>query len=240
MVASFEAVYLRPYGRALQRETRRTAAQLPKTMRAAAQHWPEVRAMARCKCGIQILNQNRHHQPMSHGPCANQSGASLLEVLMSTLVLALGLLGVAGLFSMSVRSHNASFARQQSVALAHDIIEKMRANRAAALAGDYDLPASANPSGDHRLVRPASDCSATECDGPQVAAYDKWYWLEKEVARLPGGTGTITVRPTGSEFQVSVTIRWNDALLRAVPDTAYGALTTPQTAPAQIVLSSLL
>jgi type IV pilus assembly protein PilV len=69
-----------------------------------------------------------------HAPARRfASGMTLVEVLVSLIVISVGLLGVAALQITSLRSSQASFLRTQATALADDIIDRMRANRTVAL-----------------------------------------------------------------------------------------------------------
>lgn len=59
-----------------------------------------------------------------------QRGFYLLEVLVSLLVLAIGLLGIAALQAQGLRNNHDAYTRSQATMLAYDIIDRMRANRA--------------------------------------------------------------------------------------------------------------
>jgi type IV pilus assembly protein PilV len=69
---------------------------------------------------------------------SRSTGFTLLEVLVAVLVLAIGLLGMAGLQMTGMKSNNSAYLRSQASLLAYDITERMRANRNAALSGSYD------------------------------------------------------------------------------------------------------
>ena len=80
-----------------------------------------------------------------------QAGASLLEVLISVLILAIGLLGIAALQSVSLRNTLSSEARTAAVIQSYAMLDMMRANRNSAIEGDYDqgwLCEAPDPSGD--------------------------------------------------------------------------------------------
>ena len=72
-----------------------------------------------------------------------QKGFTLLEVLVAVLVLAIGLLGLAGLQATSLRVNQSASMRSQATNLAYDMADRIRANRGAALAGSYDSQALA-------------------------------------------------------------------------------------------------
>lgn len=78
----------------------------------------------------------RHIQP--HSP-RTAKGASLLEVLIAVLVLAVGLLGVAALQAGALRNNQSSYERSEAVIQTYAMFDILRANRAAALGGTYNL-----------------------------------------------------------------------------------------------------
>lgn len=82
-----------------------------------------------------------------------QRGTSLLEVLITIVILAFGLLGLAGLQSKIQLAEIESFQRAQAILLLSDMIERISANRADA--ASYPV-ASAVGTGD---TQPA-DCTA--------------------------------------------------------------------------------
>lgn len=67
-----------------------------------------------------------------------EAGASLLEVLISVLILSIGILGIAALQSVSLRNTVSAEARSAAVIQSYAMLDMMRANREAALDGDYD------------------------------------------------------------------------------------------------------
>jgi len=80
--------------------------------------------------------------PANTGPAGlgRERGFSLLEVLIAVLVLSIGLLGLAGLYAVGLRSVDSANLRTQATILAEDMLERMRANREAAFAGEYNIP----------------------------------------------------------------------------------------------------
>jgi len=58
-----------------------------------------------------------------------QQGTTLLEVLISIVVLSIGLLGYAGLQTLSMKNNTSAFQRSQATILTYDIVDRMRANR---------------------------------------------------------------------------------------------------------------
>jgi type IV pilus assembly protein PilV len=68
---------------------------------------------------------------------ARQKGFSLLEVLIAIVVMSLGMLGLASLQMMSLKHNRTAHVRSQATTAAYDILDRMRANRTAADAGNY-------------------------------------------------------------------------------------------------------
>lgn len=117
-------------------------------------------------------------------------GFTLIEVLISVLVLAVGLLGLAGLQATGLRSNHSAYLRTQASLLAYDIADSMRANRVSALAGEYNIA-----------------LGGTAPTGSAVVATDLTRWLDEIATELPGGQGAV-VAGAGTNF--TITVRWND------------------------------
>lgn len=134
-----------------------------------------------------------------------QHGFSLLEVMIALLVLAVGLLGLAALQNMGLRLNHQSYERTQATILIGDMIDRMRANPAAVVAGTYNLAMTGTP------PTAAQNCEASICTTPSaVAAYDMNRWITAiagtatERAALAGGQGSIAAGAGASLFVVSV------------------------------------
>ncbi|GAB4292562.1 MAG: type IVa pilus pseudopilin TppB [Thiohalomonadaceae bacterium] len=154
-----------------------------------------------------------------------QNGFSLVEVLVTMLILAIGLLGLAGLQLTSLRNNTTAYERSQATLLAYSIIDRMRANRDAAGTGAYTVALDAGPSGTNCVGVGAA------CNPAAMAAYDVSQWkceLGKWTANaacagilgiLPEGDGAIDVNGD----VVTVTIQWEE---KREADSAAGKLTT--------------
>ena len=66
---------------------------------------------------------------MPHG---RQAGTSMIEVLISIVIVVLGLLGLAGLQSRAQLAEAESFQRAQAVILLQDMVERIQSNKKAA------------------------------------------------------------------------------------------------------------
>ncbi len=109
------------------------------------------------------------------------AGFSLIEVLVTFLVLSIGLLGLAGLQSTSIKQGLDSGQRSQAAWLIQELVERMRANKDG-LASGYT-----NATGNNNLCDdgPAKICSdhlddgtktnaATNCTANEMAEFDVW------------------------------------------------------------------
>ena len=122
-----------------------------------------------------------------------QSGASQVEVLVAVVVLAIGLLGIAGMQLASLRSNHSAWMRSEATLRAQDIMERMRANQPAALAGGYDIAVGASaPSG------------AT----PRDLDLQEW---KQNLTVLPGGDGAVARTVGGGRTLFTVTVQWDDS-----------------------------
>jgi len=72
--------------------------------------------------------------------CLNKVGGdtTLIEVLVSLLVLSGAMLGIAAMQSVSLRSNQSAYYRTQATTFTVDIAERMRANLAAVLTNGYN------------------------------------------------------------------------------------------------------
>ncbi len=143
-------------------------------------------------------------------------GFSLIEVLVSMLILSLGLLGVAGLQTTSLRSNQTAYFRSQATAAASDIIDRMRANPQGVAAGKYDAIDTASLPSD-------PNCIASGCNAENLADHDIIDWATNTLSSLPSGAGTVAVDDMGTATDASddvfvVTVSWSDATDQANQD----------------------
>lgn len=86
-------------------------------------------------------------------PRARNRGVGLIEVLIAVLVLAIGLLGIAGLQARAIKNSQSAYERSQAVMLSYFMLDAMRANVEAARAGLYNLGETCNvPDGTASLI----------------------------------------------------------------------------------------
>ena len=120
-------------------------------------------------------------------------GASLLEVLVTIVIMAVGLLGLAKLQVSNLRNNQNVLYRTEATFLANDILDSMRVLSSVA---PHDKAA-------HYLVATGSSTAA----GPSaVALADVSAWKARLAQALPDGDGSISVNGR----IVTIRIEWND------------------------------
>lgn len=68
---------------------------------------------------------------------AVQAGFSLIEILVTILILAIGLLGLAGLQTKMLGAEFEAYQRSHALVLVQDMVNRINANRTAARASEY-------------------------------------------------------------------------------------------------------
>jgi type IV pilus assembly protein PilV len=75
----------------------------------------------------------------------NQSGFTLLEVLVALLIFSLGLIGLAGLLTVSVKTNQSAYLRTQATFIAQSMADRMHANSLGLWKTSYNLNSIASP-----------------------------------------------------------------------------------------------
>ncbi|WP_444892735.1 type IV pilus modification protein PilV [Microbulbifer sp. TRSA001] len=137
-----------------------------------------------------------------------QKGATLIEVLVSVLILAVGLLGLAATQVMSLKNGNGSHHRYMAALAAQEIIERMRANPTGASDGEYDgsVGGSSSDGGSGGSDSSSTPSCSSACSVSELAELDLYEWELILSSNLPSATGTIE-RNSG---EVTVTISWSE------------------------------
>lgn len=125
-----------------------------------------------------------------------QTGATLIEVSITVLILATSLLAMSTLQTRSLQFNQSAFMRSQANIHAYDIMDRMRINR--------------GTDGDNRLSAYTADYDA-EPSGNAVALADVTEWREGLEKDLPDGQGKIAcVQATRI---CTISIKWKDSSL---------------------------
>lgn len=129
----------------------------------------------------------------------SQRGITMVEVLVAMLIFAIGLLGVAGMQSLALKSTDNSNTRSLVNIHAYEIVERMRANMAAVQDGQYDSITA---------VSGATNCLPS-CSQAELAAWDSDEWLQNLQADIPSATGSVSY----ANGIATVTINWTERTL---------------------------
>jgi type IV pilus assembly protein PilV len=159
-------------------------------------------------------------------------------VLITMLVVAVGLLGAAGLQLASTRFQQTSSVRTQALTQADFIIEKMRVNNAtlrftnlaaaaAAPEGAYLAPdsyADADPEDDALPDDPECGLNAQPvCTAAEAAQRDLREWRQSLARELPGGRGALFAVANGGVTEPNarrVVVMWREKAEAATDNVA--------------------
>ncbi len=150
-----------------------------------------------------------------------QTGFTLIEVLVSLVILTMGILGIMGMQTISLASGIKSVSRGQAANLSYEIIDRMRANRTET----YSLALNAD-------ISDFEDCFTGPCTTSKLATFDISEWKcaflkykssatcttflthaasTYKASQLPlDGDASVTCTNSGSETTCTVTITWNE------------------------------
>lgn len=137
-------------------------------------------------------------------------GFTMIEVLVTLVILSVGLLGLAGLQLRAVRNTHNSYLRSQATFLAYDMADRIRANRNAALAGKYNGIDTATKSYADKGCSTTSSATGSACSATDMAAQDAYEWkqtLQNNKTGLPDGAGTVTNNGDGT---FTVAVSWTE------------------------------
>ncbi|WP_084282486.1 type IV pilus modification protein PilV [Deefgea rivuli] len=147
-----------------------------------------------------------------------QLGISLIEVMVSVMILGLGLLGLAALQARSVIMNQSSYYRSVAADVSADLSDRIRANRTPFLAStDADLPTPLPPNFS-KCIQDTSDHDIVNCSTQDtgVQAYlvstEMDNWNQYLRSQLPGATYVLTAVAGQSAgfFRYNLTINWVD------------------------------
>ena len=139
--------------------------------------------------------------PGGHRP--NQSGFSLIDVLVSLVVLSTGLLSMANLQVSALRGNHGAYLASVAAQQAQDMAERMKANPAGVAADEYDAI-------DSDIPTVQVNCQNANCAPDQLAVFDRNRWNAANQALLPAGGGQVS-DIGGGVFLIAV--RWHDRQL---------------------------
>lgn len=147
-----------------------------------------------------------------YGNNSQQSGFSLLEVLIAVLILSIGLMGLASMQVANLKTVYNSSQKQQATLLLNDLAARIRNNFIGAKAGAYVASlTSCN-------TNPTNTCRTASCTPSELAA------LDLHQIMCGDGTGNIGIKNSltngkltiacngGCESAVNLSIQWDERI----------------------------
>jgi type IV pilus assembly protein PilV len=125
-----------------------------------------------------------------------QAGATMIELLVSFVIFAFGMLGVAGLQTKALSFNQASLMRSQATALTDDLLDRLRADRAGAMNSRWNTA----------LTTPSASVTVP---GTGVVTTDLADWKRQVETLLPDGQASVNV--TSGSGVVVVIVSWDDS-----------------------------
>jgi len=151
-----------------------------------------------------------------------QHGATLIEILVSILVISFGILAMAAVQSNSVKFQKTSEYRATATMLAADIADRMRANKQGAIASSNNAtsgysaqnvatytPIAANTVGTAANCGTLSSGVLSPCTAGQIATNDLVEWRQRLRLSLPGA-GAHIAPYDASRQAIDLWIAWLD------------------------------
>ena len=126
-------------------------------------------------------------------------GFSLVEVLITLIIMSVGMLGIAGLYVQSMQAGRTSIFRHHAVMIASDVADRIRANPRAGV--DYQ-----GAGGNNNCVLGNVDCTPA-----QMAANDIDLWTTQVSTILPGGVVTVTFDDNVNQPTYLIVVTWVEA-----------------------------
>lgn len=160
---------------------------------------------------------------------SSQSGFTLLEVLISLVIIMIGLFGLISVQTAGISSTKASVDRSLASIHVSGLLARMSVNESywQTIPDNFEIRIDANgnvvdlgtsEAGDD-LGSAVADCSKTQCDAVETASYDLRTWATDDTAGAAGGgfadrlpAAAAEIRRIGNDVPVllEVSIQWSE------------------------------
>jgi type IV pilus assembly protein PilV len=148
----------------------------------------------------------------------SQYGFSLIEVLVTMAIVAIGLMGLIALMMKGLQANSGSSLRTIATAQAYDMADRMRANLVGVSAGTYNSVIPPGSSSTCPVVGPVGpptsslgscvDCTTAACTVADISARDACMWHQANAGFLPSGSGAICKNAANNWYTISIS--WDD------------------------------
>jgi len=144
-----------------------------------------------------------------HTPRRKSAGFSLVEAMVSLIVISVGMIGIAALYGQGLSAGRTALSRTIAVNLAATMAENIRVNRLA-------QAAYAGAGADNNCDPSAG--GGVDCTPAQMAAHDLFLWTADVAAELPNGVGTVMFA-AGTPPSYTITVNWDEVGIGQVTET---------------------
>jgi type IV pilus assembly protein PilV len=144
-----------------------------------------------------------------HASARKSAGFSLVEAMVSLIVISVGMIGIAALYGQGLSAGRTALSRTIAVNLAATMAENIRVNRLAQ--GAY-----AGAGADNNCDPSAG--GGVDCTPAQMAAHDVFLWTAAVAPELPNGLGTVMFA-AGTPPTYTITINWDEVGIGQVTET---------------------
>jgi type IV pilus assembly protein PilV len=136
------------------------------------------------------------------------SGFSLVETLVTLIIISVGLLGVVGMQVAGIKNNQSAYYRTQATILASDMADRLRFN--SDRAADYN---GFNTTSSNAAV-PSACAGTLGCSDSNLVTMDKAEWTNlikgtNGIVLLPNATGSIAL-VAGTTNRYTITVNWNE------------------------------
>ncbi len=156
-------------------------------------------------------------RPVNNTSNQQQRGFSLIEVLVTIVILSTGMLGIAALYVESLKSGQSALARTKAINLAADMADRMRVNRAGEIF--YVTNSAQTPAAPATRCGSSIGIAAVDCTASQMAGYDIWQWKtalgntnddDAKKAGLANARGSITRNAATNPTTLTILVEWSE------------------------------
>jgi type IV pilus assembly protein PilV len=140
------------------------------------------------------------------GAPGKETGFSMIEVLISLVLIAVAMLGAANLQLQALKLGKGAAFRMHALTLAMEIGERMEANKTGAVTSPSPYETATSTAA--RTV--GKDCTGVPCTATELANFDLGSWESSLVTNLPAASWSITNTTPGNPSTYSIVVSWTD------------------------------
>jgi len=134
------------------------------------------------------------------GQIKKQQGFTLVESMVSLVVLSVGMIGIAALYAQGLGAGRSALYRTQAVNLVADMADRIRANRIAL--GAYAGPANNNGCDPEN--------GGADCTPGEMAAHDLFLWNQQVQQILPNGQSQVQFNGGTLPPSYAIEVAWDE------------------------------